>query len=146
MTLVRLEPAALWSLVKRSTTEPLRSPKIYYQICTKHAQCVSNHYAKFEYKGKKSARVIDNTNQTPPKHFGWKKMSKFNSPKNKKTFIKCAQIGGAHVQFMNNRSAKFEYKGIKTVEVTKYSNQTPSKHFGWKKMSVQHLSHDMFTK
>ena len=52
-----------------------------------------NHNTKFEYKGMKTASVTDYTNKTPPKHFGWEKMSKFNSPKNKKIFIKCAQNG-----------------------------------------------------
>ena len=39
------------------------------------------------------------------------------------------KIGGAYVQCMNNHSAKFEYKGKKTVGVTEYTTQTPSKHF-----------------
>ena len=34
---------------------------------------------------------------------------------------------------MNNRYAKIEYKEMKTVGVTDYTNQTPSKHFGCKK-------------
>ena len=41
----------------------------------------------------------------------------------------CKKIGGAHVQFMNNLYAKFEYLGMKTFGVTDYTNQTPSKHF-----------------
>ena len=36
---------------------------------------------------------------------------------------------------MNNHSAKFEYRGMKIVGVTDYTNQTPSKHFEQKKMS-----------
>ena len=35
----------------------------------------------------------------------------------------------------NNHSAKFEYKGMKTVGVTEYTTQTLSKHFEQKKMS-----------
>ena len=35
------------------------------------------------------------------------KMSKFNSPKNKKIFIICTQKEGAHVQCMYNEYAKF---------------------------------------
>ena len=31
---------------------------------------------------------------------------------------------------------KFEYKGMKTVGVTDYTNQTPPKHFGWKNVEV----------
>ena len=39
------------------------------------------------------------------------------------------KIGGAHLQSVNNHNAKFENKGMKTVGVTDYKNQTPSKHF-----------------
>ena len=31
-------------------------------------------------------------------------------------------MGGAHLQCMNNHYAKFEYKGMKTVGVTDYTN------------------------
>ena len=34
---------------------------------------------------------------------------------------------------MNNNYAKFEYKGMKTVGVTDYTNLTPPMHFGRKK-------------
>ena len=34
---------------------------------------------------------------------------------------------------MNNHYAKFEYKGMKTVGVTDYTNLTPPMHFGRKK-------------
>ena len=34
---------------------------------------------------------------------------------------------------MNNHNAKFEYKGMKTVGVTDYTNLTPPMHFGRKK-------------
>ena len=36
---------------------------------------------------------------------------------------------GAHLQCMNNHYAKFEYKGMETVEVKDYTNQTLSTHF-----------------
>ena len=39
-------------------------------------------------------------------------------------------IRGAHLQCVNNHSAKFEYKGMKSVGVTDYINQTPFKHLG----------------
>ena len=32
-------------------------------------------------------------------------------------------MGGAHLQCVNNHSAKFEYKGMKTVRVTDYTNK-----------------------
>ena len=35
-------------------------------------------------------------------------------------------IGDAHVQHVNNYYANFEYKGIKVVGVTDYTNKTPS--------------------
>ena len=44
-----------------------------HKIGAAHLQCVNNHYAKFEYKGLKTVGITDYTNQTPPKHFGWKK-------------------------------------------------------------------------
>ena len=46
---------------------------------------------QFEHKGMKTVGVTDYTNQTPTTHFGWKKMSKFNTCKNVKIFNKCAQ-------------------------------------------------------
>ena len=70
---------------------------------------MNNHNAKFKYKGMKTAGVTDYTNQTHLKHFGLKKMSMFNSPKNKKKIIKCAQNGCTDVQCMNNHYAEFEY-------------------------------------
>ena len=45
------------------------------------------------------------------------------------------KIGGAHLQYVNNHYAKFEYKGTKTVGVKDYTNQKPPMHFGWKKKS-----------
>ena len=45
----------------------------------------------------------------------------------------CTKNDGAQLQCMNNHNAKFEYKGMKNVGVTDYSNQTPPTHFGWKK-------------
>ena len=38
-------------------------------------------------------------------------------------------MDSAHLQCVNNHYAKFEYKGMKTVGVTDYTDQTPSKHF-----------------
>ena len=38
-------------------------------------------------------------------------------------------VRSAHLQCVNNHYAKFEYKEMKTVGVTDYTNQTPSKHF-----------------
>ena len=58
--------------------------------CT-HLQCVNNHYAKFEYNGMKTVGVTNYTNQTPPKHSGWKNVKAQHPLKIEKTFIKCAQ-------------------------------------------------------
>ena len=41
------------------------------------------------------------------------------------------------VNITNNHSAKFEYKGMKTVGVTEYTTQTLSKHFEKKDVLVQ---------
>ena len=51
----------------------------------------------------------------------------------KKKIMKCKKIGGAHLQCMDNHYAKFEYKGMKTVGVTYYTNMTPPMQFGRKK-------------
>ena len=58
-----------------------------------HIQCMNNHYAVFNYKGMKTVGVTDYTNQTPPTHFGGKKMSKCNTRKTEKLFMKWAQNG-----------------------------------------------------
>ena len=47
---------------------------------------------------------------------------------------------GAHLQYVKNHYAKYEYKGMKTDRVTDYINQAPSKHFRGKNVSVQHPS------
>ena len=42
------------------------------------------------------------------------------------------QIEGAHLQCINIHYAKFEYKAMKTVGLTGFTNQTVPMHFGWK--------------
>ena len=66
------------------------------------------HNSKFELKKKENSLVTDYISKTPPS-ISDGRMSKFNSPKNKKMFIRFAQKGEAHVQRMNNQYAKFEY-------------------------------------
>ena len=39
---------------------------------------------------------------------------------------------------VNNHFAKFEYKRMKSVDVTDYTNLTSPKHFGWNNVRVQH--------
>ena len=56
------------------------------------------------------AGVIDYTNQTLHKHFGWiKYLSSTDLKNNNKILIICAQNRSAHVQCMNNHYAKFVY-------------------------------------
>ena len=43
-----------------------------HKIGGTHLQCMNNNYARFEYKGEKTTRVTDYTNQTDSKHFEWK--------------------------------------------------------------------------
>ena len=43
------------------------------------------------------------------------------------------KIEGAHLQCVNNYYAKFEYKGMKTIRVTDYTNLTSPSHFEWTK-------------
>ena len=40
-------------------------------------------------------------------------------------------IGGAHLQFVNNHKATVEIKGMKTCGVTDYTNLSPLKCCGW---------------
>ena len=66
--------------------------------------------------------------------FRMEKMSKFNNRKKcENIYQNVHKIGGAHLQCVNNHYAKFEYKGMKTILVTDYTNLTPSTHYGWKK-------------
>ena len=51
----------------------------------------------------------------------------------RKYFSNVHKMGGAHLQCVNNNSAKFEYKGMNTVGVTDYTNKATPKHFGWEK-------------
>ena len=62
-----------------------------HKIKSADVQSMNNRYAKFEYKGMKTISVTDYTNLTPPTHFRLKKLIKFNTRKNVKIFIKCAQ-------------------------------------------------------
>ena len=56
--------------------------------------------------------VITNcTNQT------WKKYLSSTALKNKKIFIKCAQIEGAHLQRMSDHYVKFEYKRLNKPDI-----------------------------
>ena len=86
-------------------------------------------------EGTKTVGVIDYTNQTTPKHFGWKKCLSSTPVKIEKLYVKRAQNWRCTSSIVNNHYAKFEYKGMKTVGVTDYTNQTPSKHFWMEKMS-----------
>ena len=78
----------------------------------------------------KTFGVTDYTNQTPSKHITIFFCLSSRPPKMKKKIMKCIQKEGAHFQCMNNHYAKFEYKGMKNVGVTDYTNQTPPTHFG----------------
>ena len=51
-----------------------------------------------------------------------------HSQKYNKILSNVHKIEGAHLQWVNNHYAKFEYKRMKTVGVTDYTNQTTSKH------------------
>ena len=44
--------------------------------------------------------------------------------------MKRAQNRSAHLQCVNNHYVKYEYKGMKTVGVTDYTNYALPKHFG----------------
>ena len=63
---------------------------------------MSNQNGKFEYKEMKIARVTDYTDQTPTKHFGWKKCLSSTALKIRKYYLIVHKIGSAHVRYMNN--------------------------------------------
>ena len=71
---------------------------------------MNNHYAKFEYKGMKTVGVTDYKKQTPPTHFRCKNIFSSTPVSNKKIFIKCAQMGGAHLQCVTNHYGKLNIK------------------------------------
>ena len=75
-------------------------------------QCVHNHYAKFEYKGMKTVRVTDYTNQTPSKPFG-RKLSKIE----KKMWMKWAQNKWCTSLLCEQSLYKVEYKEMKLLEL-----------------------------
>ena len=53
-------------------------------------------------------------------------MFKFKTPKNEKKNDEMYTKEEVHIfNLMNNHYAKFEYKGMKTVGVTDYTNLTP---------------------
>ena len=74
------------------------------------------------------------TNYAPPMDFGWKKCLSSTPVKIRKKMSNLLKnvgaVPSAHFQCMNNHYAKFEHQGIKTVRVTDFTNQAPSKPFG----------------
>ena len=98
-----------------------------YKIERAHLQCVNNHYAKFEYKRMKT--VADYANRTHLKHFRWENVYVQHQSKMRKYLSNVHKMAGAHLQCVNNHYLKFENREMKTVGVTDYTNQTPSKHF-----------------
>ena len=65
--------------------------KQFHKIEGAHVQCVNNNYTKFEYKGMNTVGVTGYTNQTPSKHFRWKKCLSSTPVKNEKKIMKCAK-------------------------------------------------------
>ena len=107
-----------------------KNHEMYNKIRGAHLHCMNNHYA---FKGKKTVAVTDYTNQTPPTHFRWKKCLSSTPVKLWKYLSNVHKIRGAHFQCMNNHHAKFEYKEMKVIGVTDYTNLTFPMHFWWKK-------------
>ena len=82
----------------------------------------------------KTVEVTYYTNQTPLSILDGK-ISNFITPQTMKKIAAVHNIEAAHLLYVNNHQAKFEYKRNKTVGVTDYTNQVPSKYFGWIKLS-----------
>ena len=110
-----------------------------HKIGGAHLQYVNNHLAKFEYKGIKTFGVTDYTNLVPLKCCGQPNIEVQHPSKMKKK-LNVHKIEGAHLQYVNNHLAKFEYKGIKTFGVTDYTNLVPLKCCGRPNVEVQHPS------
>ena len=88
-----------------------------------HLQCVNSHYAKFENKEMKTVGVTDYTNRAPSKHVYGEKNS-VQDPKNEKKqdqTLLWICVAGEYLQCVNNHYAKFEYKGMKYVSITDYT-------------------------
>ena len=79
---------------------------------------MNNHNTKFEYKGMKTALVTDYTNKT----FRMGKNVQVQRPsKIEKYLLNVHKMEGAHLQCVNNRHAKLEYKVKNTVGDTDYT-------------------------
>ena len=85
---------------------------------------------KFEYQGMKELQITQTI--LPLSILQKKKCLSSRPPKNKIKNHEMYTKKGAHLQCMNNYYAKIEYKGMKTVGVINYTNQTPPTHFSWK--------------
>ena len=74
----------------------------------------------------KTFEVTDYTNLAPLKCGGrtdrWEKCLSSTPIKNMKIMKQFHKIGGAHLKFVNNHYAKYEYKGMNTVGVTDYTS------------------------
>ena len=82
---------------------------------------MNKYYAKFKYKGTELFE-LQITQTGHPLRISDGKMSKFNNHTNEKIVSNVHKIGDAHLQCLNNHYAKFEYKGMKTLGVTDYTN------------------------
>ena len=60
--------------------------------------------------------------------------------KNEHSFYKTCTKKGAHLQCVNNHSAKFEYKDMNTVGVKITQTRHPLSNWDGKNVLVQHLS------
>ena len=87
-----------------------------YKIGGSHHQCLSNHYAKFEYKRMKPVGFTQNRH---PLRIWDGKITKLNTLKiNEKIFIKCTPNGRSDLQCVSNHCVKFENKEMENVGVT----------------------------
>ena len=69
----------------------------------------------------KTVGVTDYTNQTPPKHFGWKKMSKFNTRKKGENIYQMSKKWEVHIfNVLTIIMESLNIKEMKTVGVTGY--------------------------
>ena len=91
--------------------------KCTQNIMRTSSMCEQSECTKFEYDKMKTAGVTDYISQTPTTYFGLKKCQSSKPVKNKKILINVHKIKGALLQCVYNHHLKFEYKGIKMVEL-----------------------------
>ena len=84
---------------------------------------MSNQYTKFEYKRIKNVGITDFKNQTSL-NISFENISKLNTPQQIRKYLSNVYQIKVLSSISDNNFAKLEYKEMKTVGITDYTNQT----------------------